>query len=270
MSFLAVLNYYYSDLWRPVDSRLSSWPSLTNGPWSIVTATVIYVYVATRAGPQFMAQRKPMDIKGLMLAYNLLMVLINLVIFIRVTMVTSFGLDTWGCRPFGRFSPNDLTIVGECFLLGWYYHVSKYIDWLDTLFFIGRKKGDHLTTLHIAHHALMPFFSWFGLVKVANMAIGFIPWVNSFVHCLMYSYYALSIVSRGTRFLPLKRWLTGLQMLQLAAIVVHSTHFLFIKNCDIYGNSFIFMVVFFSVANFYLFALFFRKRYLIGACMNRK
>ena len=45
----------------------------------------------------------------------------------------------------------------------WWYFFSKYIDYFDSFFFLGRKKFSHLSTLHVVHHGIMPLTSWFGI-----------------------------------------------------------------------------------------------------------
>lgn len=134
---------------------------------------------------------------------------------------------------------------------------------MDTLFFIARKKSDHLSVLHIIHHAFMPLFSWIGLKFVANMNIGFIPWINSFTHLLMYTYYGLSAMGPSVRkHLWWKKYITTIQIVQIAMIGLQSAHFLLVPGCNMYGNAFIFLVLLFTGLNLYLFSLFFQKRYL--------
>jgi hypothetical protein len=45
----------------------------------------------------------------------------------------------------------------------WWYFFSKYIDYLDSIFFVLRKKFSHLSTLHVVHHGIMPFTAWWGI-----------------------------------------------------------------------------------------------------------
>lgn len=45
----------------------------------------------------------------------------------------------------------------------WWYYISKFTEFFDTLFFILRKKTQHVSTLHVIHHGCMPFSVWLGL-----------------------------------------------------------------------------------------------------------
>ena len=40
------------------------------------------------------------------------------------------------------------------------YFLSKFLEFLDTFFFIARKKFSHVSRLQLIHHGVMPFFSF--------------------------------------------------------------------------------------------------------------
>ena len=44
----------------------------------------------------------------------------------------------------------------------WWYFISKFVDFLDSFFFVLRKKSSHLSTLHLLHHGGLPLAVWFG------------------------------------------------------------------------------------------------------------
>lgn len=45
----------------------------------------------------------------------------------------------------------------------WWYYIAKFTEFLDTLFFLMRKKFQHVSTLHVIHHGCMPFSVWMGM-----------------------------------------------------------------------------------------------------------
>lgn len=45
----------------------------------------------------------------------------------------------------------------------WWYYVTKYLEFVDTFFFVLRKKLAHISTLHVIHHGLMPMSVWWGV-----------------------------------------------------------------------------------------------------------
>lgn len=50
----------------------------------------------------------------------------------------------------------------------WWYFVSKGVEYLDTVFFILRKKFNHVTFLHVYHHCTMFTLWWIGIKWVAG------------------------------------------------------------------------------------------------------
>lgn len=51
------------------------------------------------------------------------------------------------------YSPKGLRMAETC----WWYYISKFTEFFDTLFFLLRKKNQHVSTLHVIHHGVMPF-----------------------------------------------------------------------------------------------------------------
>lgn len=54
----------------------------------------------------------------------------------------------------------------------WWYYIAKFTEFFDTLFFILRKKTEHVSTLHVIHHGCMPFSVWMGLKFAPGKYIG--------------------------------------------------------------------------------------------------
>ena len=44
--------------------------------------------------------------------------------------------------------------------IAWLYYINKYIELLDTVFFVMRKKWNQVTFLHVYHHAIMPIWAY--------------------------------------------------------------------------------------------------------------
>ena len=44
--------------------------------------------------------------------------------------------------------------------IAWLYYINKYIELLDTIFFVMRKKWNQVTFLHVYHHAIMPIWAF--------------------------------------------------------------------------------------------------------------
>ncbi len=61
------------------------------------------------------------------------------------------------CEPLDRsMDPKALRMANAA----WWYFFSKFTEFLDTAFFILRKKDGHVSALHVIHHGIMPLFAW--------------------------------------------------------------------------------------------------------------
>lgn len=108
--------------------------------------------------------------------------------------------------------------------LGWWYWMSKFADLLDTFFYVLRKKNDNITFLHLYHHISVPVFGYM-LIKINPMlpATHLFIIINTFIHCCMYSYYALAAIGPGIRkYLWWKRYITVMQLSQFLFGVFYS------------------------------------------------
>lgn len=101
----------------------------------------------------------------------------------------------------------------------WFYwfYISKYVEYADTLFLIlGKNYGRHVGWyLQVYHHcvtASVAWVAWFYPTPSYFMGLT----TNTFVHIIMYAYFALAVALKGTRF-DVRRWghlVTIVQLLQ--------------------------------------------------------
>ncbi|XP_023033374.1 elongation of very long chain fatty acids protein F-like [Drosophila willistoni] len=194
---------------------------LTQGFGFPLIITGLYLVFILKLGRWFMEKRQPYQLRGILKFYNLFQVAYNgIYVLTAVTIILSY-------RPY-RFSclaplPLDHEAKHWEYFLGYTYYINKYIDFLDTIFFVLRKKYKQITILHIVHHAAMPIASYLtlrvngygGMPAVVCMA-------NTFVHTLMYSYYYLSSqYPNSSKILWWKKYITKLQLAQFIGILIH-------------------------------------------------
>ncbi|KAK3104639.1 hypothetical protein FSP39_006841 [Pinctada imbricata] len=110
---------------------MKAFPLMTS-PVPVLWITLGY-FAFVVYGPRYMADRKPLELKSLLQIYNLCMICLSF--FISATLA----------------------------LAAWTFFASKFVEYLDTVFIILRKKSSHLTFLHIIHHGVLPFAWWFGV-----------------------------------------------------------------------------------------------------------
>ncbi|XP_050039555.1 very long chain fatty acid elongase AAEL008004-like [Dermacentor andersoni] len=239
------------------DPRTARWP-LAGNPPLIGALLLSYVYLVKVGGPRFMRDRKPYNLRRVILLYNATMVLLNAYFVVNFLSRSYLGGGYNVLCQGIRFDadPRTLELVSLC----WWYLLVRIADFLDTVFFVLRKKDSHVSFLHVVHHVLVVFNGWFGLSYGPDGQVMFCICLNSFVHVIMYTYYFLSLLGpRVQKHLWWKRYLTQLQLAQFIVIFVHSTIPLF-KDCG-YPRPHTFIVLSESVLFFGMFVRFYRGAY---------
>ena len=131
-----------------------------SSPWPVLALCAVYYYIVRFAGPAFMKDRPPYDIQKLMIAYNFFQTLLSLWVFQKACYFWLTGRYNWLCQPVDYSNTEEGMLAAD---MTWWYFFSKFIDYLDSFFFVLRKKWSHLSTLHVVHHGIMPFTAWWGI-----------------------------------------------------------------------------------------------------------
>ena len=153
------IQYLYHDVWEETaDKRANQFALVAGGPWKVIFIVLIYLLVVLKILPEYMKNRKPFDLRKTMVTYNCFMVLINGVGCLIGLKLTDFGRKTWECAC--RNENDNSTQTWLLLYLGYCYFISKFLDLIDTFFFVFRKKYNHLSFLHLFHHGMMPFVAW--------------------------------------------------------------------------------------------------------------
>jgi len=151
--------YYIHQYWNDeCDPRTVNLPLMNGGPWTLVAILLAYFAFVTRIGPKLMAKRKPFELRGPMLLYNVTMVLINLFFLWQSILWLNFGqrLLDFKFPPNNDRSDQTMKVVH---MFHWYM-ITKFVDFIDTLFFVARKKYNQISVLHIYHHVSVPIIGW--------------------------------------------------------------------------------------------------------------
>lgn len=214
------LNYYFSDIWIDSgDERTSKLPFMGAGPWKLIYATLLYLYLIKWLLPKLMRPLKPLELNWPIRLYNLLMVMSNIWAFYHGARILKFGVRCFGCETINHrdYSPQAI----ELLYYGWLFFLSRLIEWFDTIFFVLRKKERQVTKLHVFHHSFVPLISWTYLKYHPGYTVAFFPLVNTFVHSIMYTYYLLATFGPAIQpYLWWKRYLTSLQIAQFVLILI--------------------------------------------------
>lgn len=247
------------DFWDSItDERVNEFYLLRGGPSIVVSIVLAYLYLVLSLGPKLMAKHESFKLNKLLLFYNLGMAAANLWLFVQGLWVSNYGIDTWGCGKFGgdiKLSPRRGIYLGYLFFL------TKLVELLDTVFFVLRKKKEQITFLHVFHHSIVPLFCWIGIKLAPGGPNGFFPLVNSFIHVVMYSYYALTTLGPSVQpYLWWKKYLTRLQMIQFVLVMVNAATTFMSADCK-FPILFAYLQLTIAVTFFILFAIFYRNAY---------
>ncbi|XP_014478534.1 PREDICTED: elongation of very long chain fatty acids protein AAEL008004-like [Dinoponera quadriceps] len=238
------------------DPRVNNW-FLMSSPFPTLTICLFYAYFVKVLGPKLMENRKPFDLRRVMIWYNLFQVIFSSWLFHESVVSGWGGHYSFRCQPVD-YSDNPLALrmMNGC----WWYYISKFIELSDTIFFVLRKKNDHITTLHVIHHGCMPMSVWFGVKFTPGGHSTFFGFLNTFVHIIMYSYYLLAALGpRIQPFLWWKKYLTALQMVQFVFVMIHAFQLFFI-DCN-YPMAFVWWIGMHAVMFYFLFRDFYVEAY---------
>ncbi|GFY65985.1 elongation of very long chain fatty acids protein 7 [Trichonephila inaurata madagascariensis] len=219
----------------------------------------MYVLVVKRVGPSLMENRKPFDLRYVMIAYNFLIVFTYISCLL---LLCYFFLTTDAYK--GICAPTFVTLDHYTYwatTAGWVIYILKYIEYCDTIFFVLRKKDHLVTNLHVIHHAVLPIIGWIFL-RTETSGFQFIPGgLNSFVHILMYTYYGLAAMGPSVqKYLWWKEYLTKIQMLQFVIILVFVMIIIPLSGCKTSKHG-IYIDILFAFLFLGLFYNFYTKTY---------
>lgn len=190
------------------DPRVADW-FLMQSPLPTIALIIIYLTIVN-IGPRLMKNRKPFDLKPILVVYNLFLVGLSAYIVFELVDASYRAGYNYICQPMSYSNnKNHIRIAAAL----WWYWFSKFIEFFDTFFFILRKKSNQVTFLHVYHHASMAYLWWIGIKWVAGGQSMMAALVNSMVHVIMYFYYALAAMGLH-RFLWWKKHITHLQLIQ--------------------------------------------------------
>ncbi|KAK6619059.1 hypothetical protein RUM44_003441 [Polyplax serrata] len=209
----------YNDIFTHADPRMQNY-LLMSSPFPVFGLCFIYVYFVLHLGPKFMADRKPYNLRIVLVVYNALQTIFSAVMFYEVS---AFWIEHYGffrCIRVDSTSetPTSLKEIRLCHI----YFLSKISELLDTIFFVLKKKNSHVSLLHVFHHAVMPCAVWVGVKFHPGGNLAFFGIPNLFVHIWMYFYYMMAAMGpQYQKYIWWKRHITQMQLVQFGMIMIY-------------------------------------------------
>lgn len=221
MALLEKLSQGWSDFIKSGDVRSNKLPFIADPTYVIIASTLYLVII--KVGTRLMANQKPFDLRRFIIGYNFFSVIFSLWMMWEF-FACSFLNPDFNLRYNGfdetDTSPTAMRLVNAHL---WYF-ASKVIEFLDTFFFVLRKKNNQISFLHVYHHWSMLLLQWSMVKYIPGSASYFGPLCNCFIHAVMYTYYMLAAIGpHMQKYLWWKRYLTRMQITQFVLIWAYCT-----------------------------------------------
>ncbi|KAL5502213.1 hypothetical protein EMCRGX_G008949 [Ephydatia muelleri] len=218
---------FYAKVIERSDPRVAQWLWMSS-PLPTLSLIVVY-FIVVLVGPRLMKNREPFQLKPVLFVFNTAIVALYAYLCREYIVGMLDAGYNWICQPVDySYEPAQMRIASAL----WWYYFSKFIEFFDTFFFILRKKDEQVTFLHVYHHASMFLLWWIGMKWVAGGQSVSAALLNSIIHVIMYTYYALACLGeRMHKYLWWKKHITHLQLLQFSMAIIHAAHSLYI-DCD--------------------------------------
>ncbi|KAF8783177.1 elongation of very long chain fatty acids protein AAEL008004-like [Argiope bruennichi] len=254
---LQILNNSFKSFLDQGDPRVKDWPMMQT-PFPGMAMIAAYIYFVKVAGPQFMKKRKPFDLRWPMVIYNFMLVFISLALFLGLGWYSYFNGYSLKCQPVDYSNKIEAVRLAQ---IGYLFYLTKFVEFADTIFFVLRKKDNQISALHVIHHSIVPFSLWFGIKFAPGGYNTLFPFLNSFVHVIMYGYYGVAALGeKYKKYLFWKKYMTYIQLAQFVCVMVYAVS-LYINKCDI-PKTFIVMNFIHALLFLALFLNFFIKNYI--------
>ncbi|GIY54423.1 elongation of very long chain fatty acids protein 7 [Caerostris darwini] len=209
---------YMNEIILESDVRNRMEGSVKHAYWIIF----FYIIFVKLIGPAWMKNRKPFDLKRVMIVYNFLLSTMNLFLSYQAN---SMLIKCWHIRCMNPNDPEYYQYILSLKFVGWGAFFEKFLALLDTCFFVLRKKDNKVSFLHVFHHSVMCVIS---IWLITALKIGFFVIIaiglNTFVHFIMYFYYGLAAFGKSMqKYLWWKKYLTILQIGQFIIMFIYMT-----------------------------------------------
>jgi len=258
---------FYDRLWELRDPRVENLP-LMSGPLPTVVICLLYVYIVTLWGPNYMRDRKPIEIRTFLIVYNACQVVLSTGIFVSLLWYGWATNYTFGCQPVD-YSNGESAIA--MMWISYIYYLSKFSEFIDTFCFVARKKFGHISLLHVVHHGIMPLSVWPGVRWVPGGSATFFGLLNVFVHMFMYFYYMIAAMGpKYSKYIWWKQHMTTLQMVQFIGIMTHGFQFLFMDESCGFPWQYGLYIGAHAVLFFILFSQFYIREYVGKKSKSKK
>lgn len=120
-------------------------------PFPLISIFAIYLWLTMVVGPRFMKDRKPFSLLVPVRIYNVFQV-VACTYFISRSKPEYSLRYTWQCL--------HVPMSDEMTIVSWFYLLLRLAEFVETVFFVLRKKQNQVSTLHVYHHISTAAILW--------------------------------------------------------------------------------------------------------------
>lgn len=193
-----------------------------DSPFPLLSIFALYLWVVLKVLPEFMKNRKAFKLNNVTRVYNLYQVISCIYCVLRAHQFGFSFRYGWTCLDTPKATDEITEPMMGLYRLYWFFIILRTSEFVETIFFVLRKKQNQVSFLHIYHHIAVASLLWVFLKYSAGMMETFIGLFNSCIHIVMYSYYLLSSFDSMKKVTSkVKRLITTIQIIQLIVLLVH-------------------------------------------------
>lgn len=193
-----------------------SWDGAPLSHWCWPVLGVVVYLVATWALSAVMASREAFGLRWVTAGHNLLLSFGSLAMFLGTAVELWRRYSESGAVEWFFCEETSVRAEGPLFFWSYVYYLSKYYEMLDTALVLLQKSRVPHFGLQVYHHAAVVPMAWLWCQQRQSLQWGGLLF-NTFVHVVMYQYYAWRVLGLPT---PWKRWITKLQIVQFVTSFV--------------------------------------------------
>ncbi|EGC38932.1 hypothetical protein DICPUDRAFT_27790 [Dictyostelium purpureum] len=216
------------------DERVITWPLMSRPHDMIILILGYYLFIFL--GRKIMKNQKPFELKYPLIIHNAICFLMSVYMVIEIAYQAYSNDYKLICNPVDYSEKG----TGMAKVL-WLFFFSKFIELMDTVFMVLRKKDNQITV---------------SILYTAGGDSYFSAIMNSFVHSLMYGYYTLALLGYRVWW---KKYLTQLQLIQFVFNILSSFLAIYM-DCD-FPNWMHWSMIAYMVSFIILFGAFYKRTY---------
>lgn len=151
------------------------------------------------------------------------------------------------------------------------FYLSKFYEFFDTFIMLLKGKSEQISLLHVYHHGSISSIWWVIAYAAPGGDAYYSCALNSLVHVLMYTYYALSMVlgkdpALRRKYLWWSRYLTQFQMFQFVTNMVQAAYCYYRSPYPKFMSKLLF---FYMITLLALFFNFYRRKHSSGTSRTK-